>query len=153
MRQIAASLAALLLAACAGSDMDRLLGKTPAPEGAARTAYAAVDRAKVFSHPDASASVLGVLKLRERLARYQSENGFAWVEAEGNLSGWVRESELAEAPPRARKAAPPEPARAPAPAPPEEPAAEPAEPAGTEPEEEETPGEPLEPERSVFDPY
>ena len=49
----------------------------PAPEGPARTAYAAVDRAKVFSRPDASASVLGVLQRNEKLARHQSENGFA----------------------------------------------------------------------------
>ena len=150
-RGIAGLVAALLLAGCAG--LDHTLGKVPQPEGAARTAYARVERAKVFSHPDGGAEVLGLLSRNEKIARYQSESGFAYVEAKGNLAGWVHEDELADAPPRA-----PKPAEAQAPAPstvtPSE-ASKPAEPEQPEDsvESEEPPGgEPATPERSPSPP-
>ena len=158
---------ALLLYGCAQGDLDRLLGKGPVAEGAPRPAYAAVDRAKVHSHPETGSAVLGLLALHEKITRYQSEGGFAYVEAAHNLTGWVRESELATARARARKPAEPAPTPAPATPPAEpatsagqpseaQPAPPPEEPGAEEPDPDENeapPGPDAEPERSVFDPY
>jgi hypothetical protein len=129
-------LAVALLAGCASTDaasrwVDHTLYGTA--QGPPQAAYAGADRVKVYSEPDASAPVQGVLTLHEKVTRYQSEKGFAYVEAEGNVAGWVREQQLAAS-------------RAPA----QKPAAEPA------PEEEPAPepdAKPTEPEPSVFDPY
>lgn len=172
---VAALVGALLLAGCAtgrsaqqsvGGWFDRVLEGTAA-QGEPRLSYAAVARVKVYSEPDASSSVQGVLNLHEEILRYQSESGFAWVEADGSLAGWVRESQLLLQRPQARRPAAVEP---------EQPtAAEPAQPAEatpapedsaetgtspppstdapTEPVPPEPDAEPLEPERSVFDPY
>ena len=63
-------------------------------EGEPRMSYAAVDRIRVHSEPGAASPVRGVLTLHEKIRRYQTEDGFAYVEAEGDLWGWVPESQL-----------------------------------------------------------
>jgi hypothetical protein len=155
--RLSARAAALWLAACAGMGSGPLLQRPGgAAQGPARVAYAAQTRAKVYSEPSFTANVVGVLTWHEKLERFQSDGGFAYVKAEGNLAGWVPETQLVEKLP-ARKPA----AQAPTPspsatpkseAPPEEAVAPPEE---TPPPEEptETEAEPPEPERSVFDPY
>ena len=133
-----AALALALLAGCASTDSaSRWIDFTlyGAAQGPPRTAYAAVDRVEVHGEPEASSPVQGVLTLHERVTRYQSERGFAYVEGEGNLAGWVREQQLVATLPRA-----PRPAET-------EPSAEPA------PEQEPPPAPDAEPEPSVFDPY
>lgn len=171
-RQVAVAamlLGALLLAGCAagrsvrstlGGWVDRVSGKeTHEP----RVSYAAVDRVKLYRDPDLNSPVLGVLGFHEKLLRDRDEGGFAHVEAAGNLSGWVPESQLIERLPRARRPAP----KAPAPEAaqtPTEPAApiDSAEPESETPSEVDEPSETttpdpdaeaLEPERSIFDPY
>lgn len=131
-------IALALLAGCAGTDsasrwVDETLYGTA--KGPPQVAYAGVDRVEVHGEPEASSPVQGVLTFHEKVTRYQSERGFAYVETEGNLAGWVREQQLV-ATLRARKPA-------------TEPNAEPT------PEEEppEPEAEPSEPEPSVFDPY
>lgn len=149
---IATWVAALLLAGCAQGGLGGLLGAAPAAQGQPQVSYAAVARAKVYSAPDATSPVQGLLTLHEKITRYQSEAGFAYVEAAGNLSGWVREGELVAARPRAATPTP-------TPAQPEQPAddAQAAQPPPEVPPGEEEPQEPPapegEPERSVFDPY
>ena len=148
--------AALLLAACAGGSVPFLAGAGGAAQGPARAAYAAEARAKVYSEPSFTANVVGVLTQHEKLQRFQSDGGFAYVQAEGNLVGWVPEAQLVEKLPARKPAAPaatPSPTPTPkSEAPPEEAVAPPEE---TPPPEEptETEAEPPEPERSVFDPY
>ena len=154
-----AALAVALLAGCANTESaSRWIDSTlyGAAQGPPQVAYAGVDRVKVYSAPDASSPVQGVLTLHEQITRYQSESGFAYVEAEGNVAGWAREQQLVASRPRARKPTPrPAPSENPpaateAPPSTTEPSAEPA------PEEEPPPGpdeEPSEPEPSVFDPY
>ena len=91
----------------------------------------------MYGEPDASSPVQGVLTLHEQVTRYQGQAGFAYVEAAGNIRGWVREDQLVTSRPQKAKPAPEEttaPAAEPEPAPlPDE--------------------EPAEPEGSVFDPY
>jgi hypothetical protein len=153
MRALALGIALAWIAGCAGTDsasrwVDQTIYGTQAV-GPASTAYAGAARVKVYGAPEAGAAVEGVLNLHEKVARFQSERGFAYVEAEGNVKGWVREDQLVAARPRAQKPATPEPAQ---PAATAEPSAEPA----PAPEEEPAPApdaEPSEPERSVFDPY
>lgn len=118
--------------------------------------YAAVDRIRVHSEPDAASAVRGVLTLHEKVRRYQSEGGFAYVEAEGDIWGWVPESQLAERiPKRAERPEAVEPAEV-QPADGEEaPESEDAA-AGETTGGEQAPSpdaEPTQPERSVFDPY
>jgi hypothetical protein len=141
-----------LLAGCAGTESaSRWVDETlyGAAKGPPQVAYVAADRVKVYRAPDPSSPVQGVLDLREELTRYQSDAGFAYVEAAGNLSGWVREDQLAAKRPAASR-----PAKAKAePAQPAETTPEtPAEPPVVEPEPAPEP-EPVEPESSVFDPY
>ena len=143
------------IAGCAGTDsasrwVDQTVYGTQAV-GPASAAFAGVDRVKVYAAPESGAAVEGVLNLHEKVARFQSERGFAWVEAEGNVKGWVREDQLVAARPRAQK---------PATQAPEQPAAtaEPSAKPTTEPAPEEEPApapdaERSSPERSVFDPY
>jgi hypothetical protein len=154
---VATLVGGLLLVGCAaggsvqrsvGGWIDQIRGRTVA-DGEARVSYAAVNRVKLLSEPDAASEVRGVLTLHEQIRRYQSEGGFAYVEAEGNLWGWVPESQLVERIPTAR---PPE-AVEPAPA-----ESVPAEttPTTEAPSEDVPPApdaEPREPEGSVFDPY
>lgn len=167
---VAALAGALLLAACAsgrsahetvGGWVDRVRGETTA-EGPARVSYAAGARTRIYREPDASSPVIGVLDRYEELQRYQSVSGFAFVRAQGDLSGWVSESQLVARRPQARKPA----ATPPSEASPGQPAEPPAPPDSAEteapPPDAEAPSEaappdsgaePLEPERSVFDPY
>jgi hypothetical protein len=161
IRRLAALATALWLAGCAGGSgtgtadgwVDRMVG-SPAAQGQPRPAYAAAARTKVYSAPDASASVVGVLTLHEAISRYQHENGFAYVQAEGNLSGWVRENELAETRPPARKPAERQRAKPqPAPTPETTVTETPIEEAPPVEEEPVLDEEAPEPERSVFDPY
>jgi hypothetical protein len=112
-----------------------------------------VDRIRVHSEPDAASAVRGVLTFHEEVRRYQSEGGFAYVEAEGDLWGWVPESQLAERiPKRVERPEAVEPAGGE-----ESPAPEDAaggETTGEAGEEAPAPdAEPTQPERSVFDPY
>ena len=160
---VATLVGSLVLAGCAttrsvqsrvGGWIDRTRASAAA-EGEARASYAAVDRLRVHSEPDAASAVTGVLTIHEKVRRYQSEGGFAYVEAEGGLWGWVPESRLVERlPKRASRpeAAEPPPAEGePVPAPEESAAGETA---GQAEEEAPTPdAEPAQPERSVFDPY
>lgn len=122
-------------------------------EGEPRVSYAAVDRIRVHSEPDAASPVRGVLTLHEKVRRYQSEGGFAYVEAEGGIWGWVSESQLvARIPKRVSRPETAEPAEGEAVPAPEDA----AEGEATGEAEEEAPApeaEPTEPERSVFDPY
>ena len=154
---VATLVVGLLLVGCAaggsaqrsvGGWIDQISGRTAA-EGEARVSYAAVNRVKLLSEPDAASAVRGVLTLHEKIRRYQSEGGFAYVEAEGNLWGWVPESQLVERIPTART---PEAV---------EPATEESVPTETTPTTEAPSGEvppapdaePQKPEGSVFDPY
>ncbi len=122
--------------------------------------YSAAAGVALHEQPDASSPVLGKLGRHEGVLRYQLENGFAYVTSEkSGRSGWVREGELIERLPAARKAA----AAAPRVAP--EPAVAPRDPVvpddpvgGDEPAEALEPSEPGEPpaeapEKSIFDPY
>jgi hypothetical protein len=140
-----------------GGWVDRTRGQVTA-EGEPRVAYAAVDRLRIHREPAVGSEVTGVLVLHEKISRYQSESGFAYVSAEGGRWGWVAESQLVERIPKRvsrPEAVEPMPEEQPAgsgAAPgPEVPAAEP----GEQPEQavpapdEKTP----EPEPSVFDPY
>jgi hypothetical protein len=150
---LAALLAAALLAGCAGPSggwREYLFGVTTAPQGTPQVAYVTADRTKVYREPDETSAVLGLLTLHEKIERYQSQGGFAYVEAQGDVSGWVRERELAAARPRVRPA--PQAAEPPAPAPSETAAPPDSAAPETEPPAPEEP-EPLEPEPSVFDPY
>ena len=150
--RVAFCIALALLAGCAGSGdlgwIDETLYGTRAV-GPAKAAYTGADRVKVYEHPDASSPVQAVLTVHEQVRRYQSQAGFAYVEAEGNVSGWVLEQQLVAKKPGARKPAAPEPTP-PATAPPSEPTPPSAEPA---PEPEPSPAPDEEPESSVFDPY
>lgn len=129
-----------------GGWFDRTRAKAKA-EGEPRVSYAAADRIRVHSDPDSASAVRGVLTLHEKLRRYQSEDGFAYVEAEGGIWGWVPESQLVERIPRRVEPAPAEAAPEPEGS---------AETEGEGAEEGESPApesEPTQPERSVFDPY
>ena len=99
--------------------------------------------------------MVAVLDRYEQVDRYQSVNGFAFVEAKGNVAGWIPESQLLERRPVARKPTeqPETPGDVTEDSPPEE--ASPApDTAGTVDEAPAPPAtEPTEPERSVFDPY
>ena len=132
----------------AGGWIDHISGRAAA-EGEARVSYAAVDRVKVLSKPDVASAVRGVLTLHEKIRRYQSEGGFAYVEAEGNLWGWVPEGQVVERIPTART---PEAVEA---APGESVSTETApSPEGPSEDVPPAPGaQPKEPERSIFDPY
>jgi len=155
----------LLLAGCAGSSArDTLGGWADRVRGDSeqRVAYAAVDRVKLRRDPDMDSPVMAVLALHEKVLRDRDEGGFAHVEIAGDLSGWVPASQLIERLPRARGNAPKpaaEAAQTPTgPATPvdsaeptSEPTADvdaPSEATAPDPE-----AEPLEPERSIFDPY
>lgn len=152
---LAALLTAALLAGCAGASggwREYLFGVATAPQGAPQVAYVTTDRTRVYREPDETSRVQGVLTLHEQIERYQSQGGFAYVEAQGDVSGWVREQQLAATRPRVRPApeaaetAIPPPAPGETAAPPETPT--PADEPAPAPE-----PEPVEPERSVFDPY
>ncbi|HEX5065452.1 MAG TPA: hypothetical protein VFY49_05010, partial [Myxococcota bacterium] len=69
------------LAGCAGTEsasrwVDQTIYGTQAV-GPASAAYAGADRVKVYGAPEAGAAVEGVLNLHEKVARFQSERGFA----------------------------------------------------------------------------
>jgi hypothetical protein len=66
-----------------------------AAEGEPRVSFAAEDHVRVHTEPDATSAVKGELTLHEKIRRYQSDGGFAFVETRGELWGWVRESQLA----------------------------------------------------------
>jgi hypothetical protein len=150
--RLAIAAAALWLAACSGLSGPLGAAGGGGGEGPVRVAYASEARTKVYGEPSFTAPVVGVLTRHEKLDRYQSEGGFAYVKAEGNLVGWVPETQLVEKLPARRPAA-----QAPAPTPP--PTSETPEEAAAPPEETPPPEEPAEseappePERSVFDPY
>ena len=156
----ATCIAVALLAGCAtATDSFRwidhkLFGEA---DGPAQVAYAGADRTLVYSTPDAGSQVKGVLRLHEEVVRYQSARGFAYVDAEGDLAGWVREQHLVARRPAARPAAAPQPGVAPQHAPsatPPETTEAPSETApDAEPADESAPAPDEEPEPSVFDPY
>ena len=147
---VAMLVGAALLAGCAtggsGSWLDRALGRTSA-QGSPHTSYAAV-AAKVYSEPDAGSTVMGVLARHEELRSYQSDSGFVYVEAAGNLSGWVPKNQLVARRPVSKRAAD-APAESAAPSAPENEAT----PSPTETTPEAPDAETQAPERSVFDPY
>jgi hypothetical protein len=160
-RSAAVLLAALapLLVGCAAtkSATETVSGWFGAKEAPPRAYYVTAARAKLYREPEASSEVVGQLSRSEGVLSYRVQNGFAWVRAEpSGLSGWVRTTDLADQPPKARApsraAAHPtdSPAGAQAPAEPPTPAeAEPEPPAPPEPE----PEPPTPPDKSVFDPY
>jgi hypothetical protein len=143
-------LALALLAGCAETSSklgwvdETLYGSRAA--GPAQAAYAGVDRIKVYGEPDTRSPVQGVLTLHEQVTRYQRQSGFAYVEAAGNIRGWVREEQLVASRPQKAKPAPETPPAPPMPTaePEAEPEPEPAPPPDEKPED---------PEGSVFDPY
>jgi hypothetical protein len=158
----ATCIALVLLAGCAGmNDSFRWVDRTlyGEAEGPARVAYVAADRTKVYGAPDVGSPVQGVLALHEKVSRYQSPNGFAFVEAEGNVSGWVVERQLAASPTGPTPAAAPRPAAPTPEAAQTTPRAEPTPAEETtpapeaQPAPEEEPARDGEPEPSVFDPY
>jgi hypothetical protein len=161
---VAAIGGALLLSACAGGGsgsgtvggwLDGVRGKTSA-EGQSRVSYAAAARIKIYGKPEADSPVIGLLDRYEKIARYQSVSGFAYVEARGNLSGWVRESQLIERLPHKSAEGEPTPPAEATPAPGDSVETEvkpPPDTAPTEPVPPDSGAEPKEPERSVFDPY
>jgi hypothetical protein len=148
--RVSAFAAALLLAACAGGSSGPIGGRSGgAAQGPARAAYAAQARAKVYSEPSFTANVVGVLTRHEKLDRFQSDGGFAYVRAEG-IAGWIPENQLVEKLPARR----PPPAATTTPEPSVAPAEETPPPeAPPPPEDSEAESPAPEPERSVFDPY
>ena len=129
-------------------------GAGDAGEQRATALYSAAAGVALHESADTSSAIVGKLGLYEGVLRTRIENDFAFVRSpKSGRSGWVREAQLVERPPVARKA----PVEAPSAAP--EAAGSPAE-VGTpgvadeaiEPAE---PGEPPAetPERSIFDPY
>jgi len=105
--------------------------------------YAGTAGVSLYREPKVSAEVVGALGLYEGVLRYRIEDGFAYVKSEkSGRSGWVRDRDLIERLPVAKKKAITQPPSESA----EEPVVqdEPAEPSAT-------PDEP--PEKSIFDPY
>ena len=136
----------LLLGCAAGRSVQQTVtgwfGSTDASERP-QARYAGAAGVSLYREPKASAELVGVLGLYEGVLRYRVEDGFAYVKSEkSGRSGWVRDRDLIERLPVAKKKAltdPPSESRE-APAVQDEPA-----------ELEAPPDEP--PEKSIFDPY
>ena len=136
----------LLLGCAAGRSVQQTVtGWFDSTEASGRpqARYAGAAGVSLYREPKASAEVVGRLGFHEGVLSYQVEDGFAYVKSEkSGRAGWVRERDLIERLPVAKKKpvveAPGEP--------PEEPAAqdEPTEP-------DDSPVTP--PEKSIFDPY
>jgi len=124
-------LAVAVLAGCAGTKQTvggwfgaKPAPQAPSPQAAAasgavvpRPYYAGTDGLKVYAEPSASSKVVGTLALHEKVTRTRLDRGWAYVETEAGLRGWVANARLVWRLPASG-----------APATEEEPAEEPAEP-------------------------
>jgi hypothetical protein len=137
-RRRAIAIAAALALCLSGCALPGFSSGKPARPTALYSAAAGVE---LHHAPDAASEVVGTLGRHEGVLRYQLEGGFAYVTSEKTgRSGWVREGQLIETLPVAKKAPEPEAIAAPAAETPAEPAPEPEPP-------------PAPREKSVFDPY
>ncbi len=121
---------AVVIAGCASMQqtVSGWFGATPTPQAtsagalAPRVYYAGIEGLKVYSEPSASAKVVGVLSLHEKVTRTKLESGYAYVES-AKAKGWVKNAQLIWRLPTAPTSAAPAPAE-PQPEEPEAPAAE-----------------------------
>ena len=92
---------------------------TPSAAGVPRVYYAGADGLAVYSGASASSKVVGKLALHEKVTRFKLERGYAYVESDTGVKGWVTNAQLIWRLP----AAPARAGEAPAEPRPEEPAA------------------------------